>query len=61
MTASPNGLTFVVAALAALAFSSTVYVAGLVVDTVRAYRRLRRSRAIVLPTVAPGRPLAGDR
>ena len=59
MTASPNGLTFIVATLAALAFGSTVYVVGLVANTVRAYRRLRRSRAIVLPTVAPGRPLAG--
>lgn len=58
MTASPNGLTFVVAALAALAFGGTVYVVGLVADTVRAYRRLRWSRAIVLPTVVAGKAVS---
>ncbi|WP_431841440.1 hypothetical protein [Calidifontibacter indicus] len=58
MTASPNGLTFVVATLTALAFGSTVYVAGLVADTMRAYRRLRRSRAIVLPTVVAGKAVS---
>ena len=50
MTASPNGLTFVVAALAALAFGGAMYVAALVLDTVQAYQRVRRARAIVLPT-----------